>query len=162
MRQVNCIFPLRIRISGQLADADLDSLSDAVTSEVRSRLRFAREILVSHLHAEAGPALLNQPTVAFKGDYLSRDSQSRIEQIVRQAIERGSSSGDLPGVAPHFLLAQYKPGISQPATSPIKKTARKKAAGTRLMIAPGQENVFGDALRNVALSLDRTQRSGER
>src|SRR5258708_10019191 len=82
--------------------------------------------------------------------------------MVRRAVERGSSRGDLPVIPPPFFLAEHNREISQPATSPIKKTARKKAAGTRLMIAPGQENVFWDALRNIVLSLDRTQSSDER
>lgn len=161
MRQINCIFPIRVQISACPEELDLDSLAGSVTSVVRSRLRFAEEILASHCHLENWSSHLNQPTIAFAGENLSEDPRKRIEQVVQQAISRALNTETLNQERPQFILAQYRPGTRKsqgpPAFPRIKRKSPGKRAKPPVPTIRGQQQVFWDALRKTVLSLDRGQ-----
>src|SRR6266852_4180615 len=90
MREVNCIVPVRIRVTGRPEGLDLDLLGDTVTETVQSRLRFARETIASRYPVKSWLAHFREPEICFRGKFTG-DSGRELARTVRQAIAKALS-----------------------------------------------------------------------
>lgn len=67
MREINCYIPIKLRIVGELSDAQLGELARAVQSAVQSRMAFAQRTLAARTHVQhAQPESPMVPVVPFE------------------------------------------------------------------------------------------------
>jgi hypothetical protein len=76
MARANCFFPITLRVTGRLSDAQLEAAAGALTRAVRSRLAFARSTLAERGISMTVSAQSAELSIPFDQDRLSPDEST--------------------------------------------------------------------------------------
>lgn len=161
MRQVNCVVPVQIRVSGSARNLDLEALRSLVASTVESRLRFARGSIASRSGIDSWTAQIHSPAITFNTDSLPGDVRAGIERTVREAIERATSQLRPEAVSPGFPRSHARTG-GQPATAKPRTSDRDAALEPRSKSPVERQKAFWDSLRATVLSRDTSRPEEQR
>jgi len=129
MRQINCIIPIRVSISGSPEDLP-DGLNDvelrsSIAAGVQSRLHFAWEQLQKKYGA-IPPPQFHTPEIAFSKDIPS-EARLALRNIILRGIGDGISGRAHSSAQPQFILADFKvPSRNQKPVHPWEITFKKK------------------------------------
>jgi hypothetical protein len=140
MRQINCYLPIRLDITGEPSDEQLDLLSKTLAA----RISFASRAL-SSAHPETDASIRpHSPTFTFQGGPIREDSRTRIERAVRHGIQRALGWTTLPEANPRIVLARAEQG----------------ATSAQSLNASGNEQRFWSLLRKqLRIGLDAAERA---
>lgn len=129
MRQINCIVPIRVSISGSPEDLP-DGLNDAevrssITAGVQSRLHFAGEQLQKKYGSIPAPQF-HPPEIAFSKE-ISSEARLALRNTILRGIADGISGRAHSSAQPQFLLADFKvPARNQKPAQPWEISFKKK------------------------------------
>ncbi len=133
MRQLDCIVPIRVAITGTLAGEQAAVLQDSLAAAVQGRLQLARRTFAERM-PHVPPPLFHPPTFQLPAGLSSEDRaalSSLIENAIASAIQGHAGLG-----TPGIVLAQYRPGtVAAPA-----RPAPRRSSSQAQWAAQGAQN----------------------
>jgi hypothetical protein len=108
MARINCHIPIKLRISGEPADAQFDELSATFVRGLAARLDFAGRTIASanpSLELASRPHL---PTFTFKGQPAGEETRRKLELWVNRNIARALGGGNTSDIRPRIVRASTR------------------------------------------------------
>src|SRR5581483_344679 len=114
MRQLDCIVPIRVRITGTLNDEQSATLQDSIASAVEKRLQFARRTFEERM-LTVPPPRYHAPTFQLPAS-MSSDDRSAMADLIKTAIASGITgrASNIPGIVLANYQAAKKPATPKP------------------------------------------------
>src|SRR5215467_9320597 len=103
MGLVNCVFPMRVVITGTPDDEQLEELAATLGDTVRSRVAFAQRELAARLPV-VPPALFHPPMVRFSRS-LPEIDEARMRATIEDGVARGLGAET---ASPRFVTVDFR------------------------------------------------------
>jgi len=148
MPPVNCILPIKVRISGNVEGVSSEDLSELISQAVGSRLRFAQQ-RIREVAVTASAAEFHDAEVKFR-DSLPQDSQARLRAAISAGVTGGIQRNSVNGAAGSPTVLSASGLTSEKSGAPrVGGAARPEAAQAASGVVTFEE---GDVL---TVSLDK-------
>jgi len=107
MRQINCILPLRVCISGSPENLDKEELSTSIVEAVSARLRFSYRQLIAQYGDTIPHASFHMPEIEFPASIFP-ETKANLQAVVRNAIGAAITGHASSQPGTRFILAGYQ------------------------------------------------------
>ena len=150
MGLVNCVFPMRVVITGTPDDEQLEELAATLGDTVRSRVAFAQRELAARLPV-VPPALFHPPMVRFSRS-LPEIDEARMRATIEDGVARGLGAET---ASPRFVTVDFR--TTSPSGGPRPPAPGRTATAAPWLVRSALR--FHLRLRDFAALMDRHGRS---